>query len=114
MRLRPDWKVKYLKLRWFFKRALNDLLPREILRKKKHGFGLTFGKWALEHSGLRRLSQNSLIGLAERGLLRRDYVDMLLTQRLPAHPHYYGELVWILMMLELWLENHAPDWRIRE
>ena len=25
---------------------------------------------------------------------------------LPAHPGYYGEMVWILMMLEQWLQAH--------
>jgi asparagine synthase (glutamine-hydrolysing) len=27
----------------------------------------------------------------------------LLNEHLPAHPGYYGEMVWILMMLEQWL-----------
>jgi asparagine synthase (glutamine-hydrolysing) len=31
---------------------------------------------------------------------------------LPAHPGYYGEMIWILMMMEQWLQHHAPDWRL--
>jgi asparagine synthase (glutamine-hydrolysing) len=31
---------------------------------------------------------------------------------LPSHPRYYGELVWILMMLEQWLHAHHRDERI--
>ena len=36
------------------------------------------------------------------------FIETLLTQLLPAHPGYYGEMVWILSMLELWLQRHAP------
>jgi asparagine synthase (glutamine-hydrolysing) len=28
--------------------------------------------------------------------------------RLPEHPGYYGEMVWILMILEQWLQGYAP------
>ena len=38
--------------------------------------------------------------LTARGIVRADFVRTLLTQRLPAHPGYFGEMVWILMMLE--------------
>ena len=31
---------------------------------------------------------------------------------LAAHPGYYGELVWILAMLEFWLRDHAPDYQL--
>jgi asparagine synthase (glutamine-hydrolysing) len=39
-------------------------------------------------------------------------VREVLDQRLAEHPGYYGEMVWILMMLEQWLRVHAPDYRI--
>ncbi|MDE2454371.1 MAG: asparagine synthase [Burkholderiales bacterium] len=106
-----SYKLKGLKLRWFFKEALRGFLPDEIITKKKHGFGLPFGVWAVSHDGLRELASDSLRGLAERGLVRRAFLDELLAHHLPEHPGYYGEMVWILMMLEQWLRAHAPDWR---
>ena len=41
-----------------------------------------------------------------------DFVQTLLTQRLPEHPGYFGEMVWILMMLERWLAAKAPQFRL--
>ena len=41
------------------------------------------------------------------------FIDVLLRDLLPAHPGYYGEMVWILMMLEQWLQRHAPEWRLQ-
>ncbi len=114
MQLPVHYKLKGLKLRWFFKEALRGFLPDEILTKKKQGFGLPFGVWTMRHEGLRAMAQDSLGSLAGRGIVRPDYVQQLLTQRLPEHPGYYGEMVWILMMLEQWLRGgHRQDWKLR-
>ena len=111
-RLPDEYKLKGLKLRWFFKEALRGLLPEDIIKKKKQGFGLPFGVWANGHAGLKALAHESLQGTVERGIVRRDFVDELLQRHLPAHPGYYGEMVWILMMLEQWLRAKAPNFRI--
>ncbi|MCX9156870.1 asparagine synthetase B family protein [Niveibacterium sp. 24ML] len=108
----PDnLKLRGFKLRWFFKEALKDFLPREILEKKKHGFGLPFGHWALTDPALKALSEDSVHGLVARGILREDFVRALFASHLPAHPGYYGEMVWISMMLEQWLRANAPETR---
>ena len=105
--LAPRHKVRGWQLRWFFKHALRDFLPVPILRKKKHGFGLPFGPWALRHAALNELASDSLALLERRDMLRKGFRDELMRELLPAHPSYYGELVWILMMLAHWLEAHA-------
>ncbi len=107
MRLPTDYKLNGLKLRWFFKEALRGFLPDEILTKKKQGFGLPFGVWANRHAGLRKLATDSLHSLAGRGIVRPDFITKLIKEHLPAHPGYYGEMIWILMMLEQWLQGHA-------
>ena len=108
-RLPSEYKLKGLKLRWFFKEALRGFLPDEVITKKKQGFGLPFGVWATTHPALNALATSSLNSLARRGVVRADFIQTLLTQRLPEHPGYYGELVWILMMLEQWLAAKAPQ-----
>jgi asparagine synthase (glutamine-hydrolysing) len=54
---------------------------------------------------LRDLAFDSLNGFAQRNIVRRDFIDALLNTRLAEHPGYYGEMVWILMMLEQWLRR---------
>jgi len=105
-------KLKGLQLRWFFKSALQGFLPEEIIQKKKQGFGLPFGVWANANAALKLLATDSLGSLAERGLVRADFIKTLLGQRLPEHPGYFGEMVWILMMLEQWLRVRAPNYRL--
>jgi asparagine synthase (glutamine-hydrolysing) len=107
VRLPTDYKVKGVKLRWFFKEALRGFLPDEIITKKKHGFGLPFGTWAVADAPLNKLATDALHGLADRGMVRRQFIDSLLGEHLPAHPGFYGELVWVMTMLELWMQAHS-------
>ena len=106
LKLRPG------QLRYFYKEATRGFLPSEIIDKKKHGFGLPFGVWMREHKPLHELAYDSLLRLKTRGFLRPAFIDRLIQLHREAHAAYYGELVWILMMLELWLsartELHTP------
>lgn len=111
MKLPADYKLKGMKLRWFFKEALRGFLPDEIITKKKHGFGLPFGLWMVRHEGLRRLATESLRSVAQRGVVRPEFVRELLDVHLATAPQYYGTIVWVLMMLEQWLQVHAPEFR---
>jgi asparagine synthase (glutamine-hydrolysing) len=106
-------KVRGQKLRHFFKEALADFLPREILRKKKHGFGLPVGPWLVSDVAFNRLARASLDNLADRGVLQAPLVEDLFSIRLGEHAGYYGEMVWVLMMLEQWLCAQAPRFAVR-
>ena len=112
LKLPTDYKLKGQKLRWFFKEALRGFLPDEILTKKKQGFGLPFGVWANTDTDLKALASDSLRSLAQRGVVRAEFVETLIKHKLPEHPGYYGEMVWILMMLEQWLQAKAPAFRM--
>ncbi len=99
-------KLRHGRLRHFYKEATKDFLPAAIIEKKKHGFGLPFGVWLVEHAGLRDLARQSLEALKQRRLIRADFIDRVLALHAEQHASYYGELVWVLMVLELWLATH--------
>ena len=107
MQLPASYKVNGLKLRWFFKAALRGFLPDEILAKKKQGFGLPFGVWVAKNPRLRSLAEESVRGLVDRKILRQDFVDALFGRYLHDHLGYYGEMIWISMMLEQWLRRNV-------
>jgi asparagine synthase (glutamine-hydrolysing) len=113
LRLPVDYKLRGTRLRWFFKEALRGFLPDEIIAKQKHGFGLPFGVWMRRHESLSALASESLRSLADRGLVRIAFVQRLLDQHTAQHAGYFGEMVWVLMMLEQWLRAHRPDYQVR-
>ena len=114
IRLPTSYKLKGLNLRWFFKEALREFLPDVIIKKKKQGFGLPFGVWAAQNSALKALAEDSVRGLVERKILRADFVDALFSRYLNEHPAYYGEMIWISMMLEQWLRRDRNAWGRRD
>jgi asparagine synthase (glutamine-hydrolysing) len=105
-RLPVDYKVRGTRLRWFFKEALRDLLPEKIINKSKHGFGLPFGLWLASDAALRELVDGSLSSFKRRGYMQPAYVDRLLHLHRTSHASYYGVMIWVVMMLEMWLKSH--------
>lgn len=101
-KLSPQQKLRGTQLRWFFKEALRGFLPEEIISKQKHGFGLPFGVWLRQHAPLMQLASDSLSDLKKRHIVRPEFIDQLLDQRLSEHAGYHGIMVWVLMMLEQW------------
>jgi asparagine synthase (glutamine-hydrolysing) len=108
LRIRSDWKVRKGVLRWLYKESMQGFLPDEIIHKTKHGFGLPFGTWTRTHSGLQKLSEDALQSLAKRRFFRPEFITEIQRLHREGHASYYGEFVWILMVLELWLQRHAP------
>jgi asparagine synthase (glutamine-hydrolysing) len=111
LRLAPAQKLSGTRLRPFFKEALADYLPAETIAKEKHGFGLPVGAWLQSHARLRALASDSLATLRTRGIVRGEFIDRLLGDHLAAHAGYYGTMIWILMMLELWFQRQARSSR---
>lgn len=100
-------KVRGQKLRWFFKAALDDLLPEKIINKSKHGFGLPFGVWSNQYAPLGEMVSDSLSDLKQRGWIQPAYLDHLLSMQRGPHASYYGVMIWVAMMLERWLQENG-------
>ncbi|MDT4332303.1 asparagine synthetase B family protein [Methylomonas sp. MS20] len=95
-------KLHGQKLRWFYKQAMADFLPDAIINKSKHGFGLPFGIWLKDHQPLKDLAYDAINALKKRGYFKPEFLDHAIAMHQSIHAAYYGELIWILMMLELW------------
>jgi len=100
------WKIRGHDLRHFYKQALTGWLPRETIQKTKQGFGLPFGVWMRTYKPLREMAYDNLARLKDRGFIRPEFIDRAIAMHQSEHAAYYGELVWILTVFELWLEGH--------
>lgn len=103
----PTWmKVRGTTLRWFFKRALRNFLPPEVISKQKHGFGLPVGVWMQSHAPLRELAYDALHDFKARRVMRPAFVDEMIAGHQTDHAAYWGDEIWVLAVLELWLQAH--------
>lgn len=101
-----DYKVRGARLRWFFKEALSDMLPKKIIHKSKHGFGLPFGMWSTQYPALGDLVGDSLSDLGKRGWIKPAYLQHMQHMQHTEHASYYGVMIWVTMMLEQWLQSN--------
>ena len=100
MKLR-GWTTKYI-----LRRAMKDVLPPEILTRKKMGFPVPFGSWIRgQFRGVIDeyvLSERAL----ERGIFNREYVSDLVARHSAGENH--AERLWMLVNFEIW-QRHFFD-----
>jgi asparagine synthase (glutamine-hydrolysing) len=97
------WALRRGKGKQILKRAFADLVPAEILHRKKKGFSLPLARWfRAELAGHARdlLTDDTA---RRRGLFRPDAAAELLTRHAAGEDH--GDRLWNLLVLELWFRE---------
>jgi asparagine synthase (glutamine-hydrolysing) len=97
-------KVKGFDKRYLFKRAFRELLPIEVIQKKKHGFGIPVATWLKSDRRMRELSRDTLLSprAFERGYFRREFIEDLFRKQEADDSTYYGDMLWTFLALEFW------------
>ncbi len=104
-------KVKGFDKRYLFKRAFRNLLPIEIIKKKKHGFGIPVAQWMKSDRKMRELSRDVLLSARafERGYFRREFIEDLFHKHEADESSYYGDALWSFLALELWHRQFVDE-----
>ena len=87
--------------------AVKDLLPAEILHRRKRGFAVPLDRW---FRGELRSYAGSMLGSPDAHLRRRlvpGAIDQLLSEHM-AGRRDHGQVLWLLLTLELFLRRE--DW----
>lgn len=116
LRVPPALKMRGTELRSFYKHAMRDFLPREILDKTKQGMGLPFGEWLRQDARLAALIESALADLKSRRIVRAEFLDGLIRLHREGgvgDATDSGYPIWVLAMLETWLQAHAPKFAKR-
>ena len=100
-------KMPSRELRVFFKRAYSDLLPREIIAKTKHGFGLPIPVWLRTDKQLNDMMHELVLGTrtVQRGMFRMKALEELVDRHRTETGSFYGDILWNVMAWELWLRT---------
>jgi asparagine synthase (glutamine-hydrolysing) len=99
----PRLLLRHFKLREFYKRAMRDVLPPEVIAKRKHGFGMPIRHWIAADTPVRHEVAAALTSLKSRGIVRPAFLDRLLADGQGQIAGEYGQLAWYLAVLERWL-----------
>lgn len=106
-RVPADIKLPGHRLRDFYKKACQGFLPDDTISKSKHGFGLPFGVWMKENETLMKLATDCLESFRARNIVKDSLIENALRSHSSIHAGYYGELIWIIVTLELWLQRES-------
>jgi len=96
-----ELRVQNRRGKHLLRRVAARLLPQAVLEKPKQGFGIPLGDWF--RGPLKGLAAD-VIGsrsFAERGLVRQNAAQRYLKGHLAGEADY-GELLWLILSLELW------------
>jgi asparagine synthase (glutamine-hydrolysing) len=100
-RIPANMKMKGLETKHIFKRAVDDLVPREILDRPKQGFGIPIDQWINQQLRERVRGTLTEARTMQRGFIEPRYVKLLLDEHERGRRDHATEL-WTLFMLELW------------
>jgi len=107
-------KLKGITTKYILKRALQGIVPQQIIDRKKHGFGVPVGRWF--RTGLNGYLHDTLLS---REALRRGYFNETVLRRLIAEHETgkrdHGHRLWSLLTLEIWhrmfIDREECSWR---
>jgi asparagine synthase (glutamine-hydrolysing) len=99
--LPPTMKLRRLTQKYLVKKIMRDVLPAQILRRKKMGFGVPIDHW-FRHQ-LRDMTYDLLLGsrASQRGYFRPAVVRRYIDEHVAGNAQHHFRL-WNLLMLELW------------
>jgi asparagine synthase (glutamine-hydrolysing) len=105
-RLPPAMKVRGSARKRVLGAAVADLLPPEIRRRRKRGFGVPLDRW---FRGELRGYMSATLGAADsrvRAHLGGDVLERVLGEHLGGSRNH-GQVLWLLLTLEVWLRREG-------
>ncbi len=110
--LPEEYKLRgFTGTKWILKEAFKDMLPRRIYRRGKMGFGIPLGPWF--RGELRDFWEGHCLSRKAlgRGYFREEELRRLWDEhQRGARDHGYR--LWALLMLELWHNQFAPNFKL--
>lgn len=105
LRLPPETKIHRLTLKRVLKEAVADLLPADILHRRKRGFGVPLDRWF--RTDLKAFVDGMLGQPSAR--VRQHLVPDELDRLLQDHQHgaSHGHAIWALLTLEIFLRREG-------
>jgi asparagine synthase (glutamine-hydrolysing) len=100
----PDGKLKYL-----LKRAVEDLLPGEILHRPKQGFSVPIKHWFRGELTDYAREILSAPRAEQRGIFNPQFVRHILNTHASTTLYNHSSAIWLLLCLELWFQTYIDE-----
>ena len=111
-RLPSQLKLKGINgTKWILKETFKDMLPKQIYKRGKMGFGIPLGPWF--RGELKDYWAGTCLSVKAlgRGYFNREHLARLWDEH-QSGARDHGYKLWALLMLELWHKEFADDFKI--
>jgi asparagine synthase (glutamine-hydrolysing) len=98
-------KIRDGERKWILKRAMRDVLPREIITRKKEGFSIPMKNWLRRELAPLMRSLLSPARIADRGLFEPAEVARLVDSHIAGRENH-AHTLFPLMVFERWCDAH--------
>lgn len=103
------FKVRGRTSKYIFKKVANDILPSDIIHRKKQGFSVPVAQWLQKGEGLTLIRDVLHNGhFVKAGFFNYDYISELLEQHTNQRINNWKKL-WALLILELWYRKYISN-----
>ncbi|GAK55316.1 asparagine synthase (glutamine-hydrolyzing) [Candidatus Vecturithrix granuli] len=99
------YKLRGLTTKYLLKQATKDLLPKEIVQRKKKGFGIPLSKWFHGELKPMLLSYLSEERIKTAGIFHYPYIKHLLDEHF-SRQYDHRKQLWTLLVFEMWREEY--------
>jgi asparagine synthase (glutamine-hydrolysing) len=106
-RLPGKYKVKGLTTKWFLKKTMERLLPKENIYRKKEGFSIPIKHWLRQELKELMLDTLNAERIQQDGYVRPREVEALIRSHLNGSRNNSHQL-WALLVFFLWKEQYLP------
>jgi asparagine synthase (glutamine-hydrolysing) len=104
--LQPALRMRHGTLKYLLKQVAADIVPPDILARKKQGFAVPIERWF--RGSLADYAHDTLLSLQaqQRGIFNPRFVSNLLKAHTSTRLINHSAAIWTLLCLELWFQTY--------
>ncbi len=106
--LSPQLKLKGFCTKFIFKKAMKNILPEVIIRRRKQGFCMPLGHWFRRELKDPLMDALSVNRIKSSGLFNVGFVQRLMETHLSGQKNNWKQL-WSLFVFQSWCDRHMSN-----
>jgi asparagine synthase (glutamine-hydrolysing) len=104
--LPPRFKLRGNTTKWFFKKVMEGVLPREIIYRTKEGFSIPIKNWLKRELKDLMFEYLSESRIRETGIFNYGYIQHMIDEHLNNRQNHAHRL-WALILFFMWMEKYS-------
>jgi len=111
-RIPANLKLQGLRDKYIYRKSIAGIIPKEILKRKKHGFTVPINSWLKGEFGEVALQILSEKNIKKRGFFNPNIIQKIIKNHNKSQP-YYRRQFWALVVFEIWYRIYIDNQSVK-